>query len=101
MKGDRFRLQGRRSLKTLLDTVLVHAETEASNRQVAYFQDPLPETLSVGDMFISLDRVPATKVLNSTWRECRCRGAVMSTGAAPLLIKDCNFEETTKSAIIL
>ena len=51
-------------------------------------------------MFISLAFSPATLVRNNTWRHCRCRGAVLSTGPAPLLVQSNVFNATTKSAVV-
>ena len=105
--GERFRFRDRTTLAVLLDTRLVRVVSGGPSSphglMLAEFADDVPAAVRANaTMFIALDAAPdATLIQNCTWRECRCRGAVVSAGAGSATIEDSTFDGTTRSAVLL
>ena len=100
--GTAFRFRHRLTLRRLQDSVLRSVSAGEGGALRATFADALAAAVAPDSgIFVSLAFSPATKIVDNTWRRCRCRGAVLSTGDAPLLVARNTFYNTTRSAILL
>ena len=98
--GSRFRFRNPRTLVTTADVVLAYVNASRPNAVEAGFDGDMT-AVAVGDMFISMDATPTVTLQNSSWSECRCRGAVISTGRSPVAIRACRYEQIAAAAVLM
>ena len=97
--GTPYRFRNSTTLEVLGERDLLAIESNGPTVRARFTS--LPPGLAVGDSLIAAGLAPATNVVNCTWRNCRCRGAILSTGQQPVTVADSSFLGTTKSAVIL
>jgi len=100
--GTEFRFRDRVTLEHLGDASLTAViPIQGGELQATFAESLSPALVALDAIFTSLAFAPATILRNNTWRRCRCRGAVLSTGPAPLVVANNTFLNTTRSAVLL